>query len=113
MKQDHDRGSATVELAVACPALVLLLAASLTGIGAVLTKLRCSDAARDAALAAARGESGESAALRAAPRGATIDLRVEGDLVRVVVRAQPHLFGLGSLGLTVEGEAVAAMEPGE
>lgn len=113
MSRSPDRGSATVELAVACPALVVLLLASLIGFSAVTSKLRCFEAARDAALAAARGESGETAARGVAPQGATVELRVEGDLVRVVVRSEAHLFGLGSPVLTVEGEAVAALEPAE
>ncbi len=49
-----DRGSVTAELAVALPALVLLLLAGLTAVQAVTVQLRCVDAAREAARAAAR-----------------------------------------------------------
>ncbi|MBV1851932.1 TadE/TadG family type IV pilus assembly protein [Catellatospora tritici] len=53
----RDRGSATAELAVALPAVVLLLVAGLGAVAAVTTKLGCTAAARDAALAAARGDT--------------------------------------------------------
>jgi hypothetical protein len=51
----RDSGSATAELAVALPAIMLLLMAGTGAIVAVGTKLGCVAAARDAALAAARG----------------------------------------------------------
>lgn len=107
----RDRGSVTAELAAALPALTLLLTASLTGVTAVVSKLRCVDAAREAALATARGELGEPPARRAAPDGAAIDIRADGDMVRAVVRTQVRALGVGVPGLVVEGEAAAAMEP--
>jgi hypothetical protein len=107
-----DAGSATAELAVGLPALVALLLAGLTAVSAVTTQLRCVSAARDVALAAARGESGEDAGLRTAPAGATVSVSREGDTVRVSVRApvQP-LAGLLPR-LTVSATALAAVEPG-
>ncbi len=106
-----ERGSATAELAAAVPALMLLVLASLSGIAGVITKLRCVDAAREAALATSRGESGEPAARRAAPRDATVTIRLEGDLVRAVVQARVLPLGRHLPGITVQGEAVAALEP--
>src|SRR5262245_41661591 len=83
-----DRGSVTAELAVAFPVVVLLLLAGLTGVTAVLTKLRCVDAAREAARVEARGESGGSVGQRAAPDGAVVSVSVEGGDVHVVVRSR-------------------------
>jgi hypothetical protein len=108
-----DRGSATAELAVALPVLVLLLLAGLTAVNAVATKLRCVDAAREAARVQARGEAGAAAGRRAAPDGADVTVGVDGDTVRARVRAVAHPLGIGLPGITVEAYAVAALEPGQ
>ena len=107
-----DRGSVTAELAMAFPVVVLLLLVGITAVGAVLTKLRCVDAAREAARAAARGEAGQEAGQRAAPEGASISVVVEGDTVRAVVRAPVRLLVPLLPTVTVEADAVAATEPG-
>lgn len=107
----RDRGSTTAELAAALPVLVILLVAGLTGVAAVGTKLRCIDAAREAALAEARGGSGEAAGYRAAPAGATVAVSSDGDLVRAVVRVRVRPLGVHVPGFTVDGTAVAAVEP--
>lgn len=109
----RDRGSATAELAAAVPALMLLLLASLTGVNGVACKLRCIDAAREAALATARGEAGQPPARRAAPDDAEIDIRSEGEMVHVVVRARVHPLGQHVPGFVVAGEAAAVMEPSQ
>jgi hypothetical protein len=90
----RDRGSATVELAVALPAVVLLLVAGLTAVAAVTFKLGCVATARDNALAVARGEGLSTSDGVAARR--------EGD--RVVVTVSRAM---------VTCSATAAMEPGE
>lgn len=107
-----DRGSATAELAVGLPALTLFLIVGLAAVGAVTTQLRCLDAARDGALAAARGEAGAAAARRMAPAGATVTVTVEGDTVRARVQAPVTPLGRLLPVLTVAAEAVAAVEPG-
>jgi hypothetical protein len=107
-----DRGSVTAELAACMPVVVLLLLAGLTGLDAVVTKLRCVDAAREGARAAARGESGVSAAMRVAPDGATVSVRVDADTVRVAIRVTTRPLGAHLPGIAVDAEAVAAMEPG-
>lgn len=108
----RDRGSATAELAVGLPALVFLLLAGLTAVSAVTTQLRCVDAARDAALAAARGGDGLGAGNRAAPDGATVRLAVEGGTIRATVRAPIRPLGGLLPDLAVAAESVAAIEPG-
>lgn len=111
-----DGGYATAELAVLLPALVLLLAVLLWGVQAGAAQLRCVDAAREGARAAARGEPAEAvreAALRAGPPGARVRVDEEGELVRVRVEARsvgPGRLG-AALGVGVAAEAVARREP--
>jgi Flp pilus assembly protein TadG len=107
-----DRGSVTAELALSIPVLVLLLLAGLTAVGAVVTKLQCVDAAREAARAAARGASGEQAGRSAAPDGAAISVRADGDDVHATVTARVPLLVRELPVVTVTCTAVAAREPG-
>ncbi|HEX6498803.1 MAG TPA: TadE family type IV pilus minor pilin [Micromonosporaceae bacterium] len=108
-----DRGSATAELAVALPALVVFLAAALGAVSAVTAKLECVDAAREAALGAARGADGVTAGARRAPPGASIRLTSDGDTVRATVTGTVCPWGGRLPAVTVVGEATAALEPGE
>jgi hypothetical protein len=107
-----DRGSATAELAATLPALMVLLLAGVMAVSAAGTKIRCGSAARDAALAAARGEDGANAARRVAPDGAAVRVSTDGDLSRATVSAKVQPFGDLLPGFTVSGSAVAAVEPG-
>jgi TadE-like protein len=107
-----DRGSATAELAVCLPALVLLLMVGLTAVVAVRTQLECLDAAREAVLAAARGDSGVAAGIRVAPTGATVSVAGRGETVTATVRASVHPLGGWAPGIDVAATAVAAVEPG-
>jgi hypothetical protein len=113
MRGGADRGSATAELAVGLPALVLFLVAGLGAVGAVTAKVRCVDAARDAALAAARGESGVAAGRRSAPEGGDVAVTVVGDTARARVSVSMRPLGRLLPGLVVSAEAVAAVEPGQ
>jgi hypothetical protein len=108
----REQGSATAEFAAALPVLVVLLLTGFTGVRATLAKLRCVDAAREAARVAARGEPGEAAGRRVAPDGATISVRVDGDVVRAVVRVRVRPLGPRLPAFTVDGSAAAAAEPG-
>jgi hypothetical protein len=107
-----DRGAFTVEFAAALPAMMMLLSMGLTVVTAASDRGRCYDAARDAALAAARGESGMEAGAAAAPPGASVELSHEGDRVRAVVSVPVRTFGLDLPRLRATGEALAAVEPG-
>jgi Flp pilus assembly protein TadG len=107
-----ERGSFTAELAAGLPALVLLLLAGLTAVGAVTTRAGCLDAAREAALAAARGEPGSAAGARYAPTGADISVSVSGDRVTATVRAPVRALGGRLPRISVSATAVAAVEPG-
>jgi Flp pilus assembly protein TadG len=90
MTSRRDGGMATAELAVVLPALVLVVAAALTAVSVLLAQLRCVDAAREGARAAARGEPvdvARSAAVRVAPRAASVEVGTDGEDVRVTVSA--------------------------
>ena len=100
-----DRGSATAELAACLPALVLLLLVGVTAVDAVGTRLRCVDAARDAALAVARGEPAPSGHL---PAGGHVEVSAQGDRITAVVSAP--VFDGWRGGLQVAATAVAAVE---
>ena len=114
--QDRERGSATAELAVVLPAVVLLAVLGVWAVAAVAAHLRCVDAAGAGARALARGES--SAEVRrvvaqVAPRGATVRLGRDGDLVVVDVRATVRLPGPWSRagpGLAVGDRAIGVAE---
>jgi hypothetical protein len=112
VKAGRDRGSATAELAAALPVVVILLLTGLTGVSAVVTKVRCIDAAREAARSAARGEPGVPAGQRSAPSGASVTVRVDGDEVRATVHVVVHPLGPHLPGVVIDESAVAAIEPG-
>jgi hypothetical protein len=88
----------TAELAVAIPAVVLVLAICSAGIAAGVDQVRCIDAARAAARSAARGDTAAESrelALRAAPAGASVEIQRTDAEARVVVTARAG--GLGGL----------------
>ncbi len=83
-----EHGTATAELAVALPSLLLVLAVALAAVDLGLAQVRCVDAARLGARLLARGEAEASAlgAVRAAaPDGAAISVTTTSSRVTVVV----------------------------
>ena len=114
-RERHDAGYVTAESAVVLPVLVLFTAMLLWGLLAATAQIRCVDAARAGARAAARSEPKDAVLAvtgTAAPHGARIALRREGDLVRVRVTARS--VGPGRLArllsVTVGADAVASAE---
>ncbi|MFJ6139163.1 TadE family type IV pilus minor pilin [Kitasatospora sp. NPDC092286] len=108
-----DAGFATAETAVALPALVLLAAMLIWGVLAAAAQIRCVDAARVGARAAARGEPDAAAIARsAAPPGAAVQVGVETDTVRVTVDAPCAGPGrlAAVLSVRLSATAVAARE---
>ena len=121
--QQH--GAATAELAVAMPAVMLVLAAVLSVGQAVLAKVTCTDAARAGARAAARGGGADQVrqqALAVAPGGqqgepggvavSVADAVATGtaaDLVVVTVSRSVRLAGVGPV-VRVSARAVAQRE---
>jgi Flp pilus assembly protein TadG len=93
----RDRGSATVELAIALPALALVLAVLLAVGVAVVSQVRLAEAARAGAREAALGSSDSAVAVAArtvaGPDATTAVVRANG-LVQVTVAVQLPLAGL-------------------
>ncbi len=112
---EGDLGMATAEFAVVLPALVLVLAMSLGAMGLAWDQVRCVDAARAGARAAARGDSPAAVsrvAARAAPSQAQVSMVSSGGLVRVSVVSRPPLAGrLFPAWLRAGSTASAAREP--
>jgi hypothetical protein len=108
-----ERGGVTAELAIGLVAVVTVLGAVLAVGAAGLAQLRCADAARAGARAAALGEPDadvRSTAVRVAGAGAAVEVARADGWVTVVVR-DTALGGLAGPGLQVRGEAVAREEP--
>ena len=85
-----DDGMVTAELAVALPTVIVVLAVAIAALFAVMTELRCTDAAATAARLLSRGESVATAqaAVRAvAGDTATLRLSSNAGSVRADVRA--------------------------
>src|SRR5262249_18260907 len=102
----------TVELAVGLPVLVLLLLFALGAVNAVLARMQCVDAARDAALTSARGGDGQTEGRHRAPRGAGVTGVADGDKITAGVRVTVRPLAPYLPSITVRGTAVAEREPG-
>ncbi|MFJ5876002.1 TadE family type IV pilus minor pilin [Streptomyces sp. NPDC093088] len=106
-----DRGFATVEAAMVLPVLALFTVALLWALAASAAQIRCVDAARAGARAAARSEpvaAAEAAARTTAPEGARVSVTRSGELWRVTVEAVAP--GPRGLGLTLRADAAALAE---
>lgn len=105
----------TAETAIVLPVLLLVLAAAVAAVVVVGSELRCVDAAREAARAAARGDAVTEVsriAASAAPQGATTAVAEGGDTVTVTVTAPVRPLGPVLLRVQVRASATAALEPG-
>ncbi len=105
----------TAETAVVLPVLLLVLLCAVAAVTVVGAQLRCVDAAREGARAAARGETDAVVAElagRVAPEGADTVVREDGERVRVTVSAELAPLGPVPLRTRVSAEAVAQREPG-
>jgi hypothetical protein len=115
-RDDPGRGAVTAEIATALPALVVVVIGAVWVVSVGLAQLRCGDAAREAARAAARGDEPEvvsSVAETTAPDGATVRVRVDGSFVTVEVTAKvplPLPFGDQLPAPTVGASAAAVRE---
>jgi Flp pilus assembly protein TadG len=115
MRRDQ-RGAATAELAMAVPLLVALTIGLVWLLSVGLAQIRMVDAAREAARAAARGETAaqaESRGQEVAPAGSLVVLSTAGDQVSVTVTGSSRPPG-GLLGFLpavgLHAQAVAAVE---
>lgn len=99
----------TAEIAIALPALLVVVTIGLSAVAMVTDEVRCVDAARVGARLLARGETAEQVRLevaRQSPPGARVVLGGSGGQIRVEVSAEaPGLVRL--LGVTARPHAVA------
>ena len=105
----------TAETAVVLPVLLLVLAGAVAAVTVVGAQLRCVDAAREGARAAARGEDTAlvtALAGQAAPDGARTTVAVGGSTVTVTVTAEVAPLGPVPLRVPVSASAVSQREPG-
>lgn len=103
-----ERGSVTAEFAVLMPAVFLTLGLCIGAVQLVGQQLRLTDAAADAARAAARGDDTarvSALAARAAP-GAVVSLSRSGEFVCVELSAAAE-FAFGGLGLGLRASSCA------
>lgn len=105
----------TAETAVVLPVLLVVLAAAVWVIACVAAELRCVDAARVGARAAARGDEAravQSATVVVAPSGAHVSVSRSAETVTVLVSAVVRPFGvLAPLpGTPVAAHATAVVE---
>lgn len=80
MRDEH--GAVTAELAAALPAVVVIAALAIGGVGAAARQVALQDAAGDAARAVARGDAPEPYAGDAA-----VEVAASGEVVCVTLRA--------------------------
>jgi len=107
-----DGGSATAEIAIALPALMIVLAAVLSAGQVMAAQLRCVAAARAAARLAARGEPSVRSVAegeRLGPVGSEVVVGATGEVVTVRVSAVVRLPG--GVVLPVGAIASADKEP--
>ncbi|WTP83646.1 pilus assembly protein [Streptomyces sp. NBC_00178] len=106
-----DRGAVTAEAAMVLPVLVAFVMVLVWALVAASDQIRCVDAARAGARAAARSEPETAVRLVAkesAPDSARVEVRRVGDSWRVRVDAPTP--GPGPLSLMLSAEAVALAE---
>lgn len=106
-----DRGFVTAESAMVLPVLVMFATTLVWGLLVVAAQIRCVDAARAGARAAARQDSPAAVVevtREMAPPGARVTVSREAEQVRVVVEARPPV--LHGLPFDLREEAVAAVE---
>ena len=105
----------TAELALALPAVVLVLAVVFAAARVVTAQVECVDAARAGARVAARGEAAGAViatATRAGPPGSRVQLVTAATTVSVGVRATVTLPLPGAPSVEVSSTASAPREPG-
>jgi Flp pilus assembly protein TadG len=104
---------ATVELAAAIPALVIMVLVCVAAISVAQLRVRCADAAREAARAVARGDPAAAPRLAAAAAGRSARIATSASdalqtRVTVTIQLRPVSW-LGAFELTES--AVVATEP--
>ncbi|WOF24085.1 TadE family type IV pilus minor pilin [Microbacterium betulae] len=99
-----ERGSVAAELAVALPAVVLVAALGIAGLGAASRQVQLQDAAADAARLVARGEDEGRAAAVVADAGGRLAIAHRGDLVCATASGEA---AIGSISMPLEAVSCA------
>lgn len=107
----RDDGMATAELAVALPVLMLLVLTAVYAVQVAGTRVRCLDAAREVARAAARGDPGAAAIGRAVLPGSSVVLRRGSATVTAAVTIRLRPLGSGLPPVMVSEQVTAHLEP--
>ena len=105
----------TAETAVVLPVLLLVLAGAVAAVTVVGAQLRCVDAAREGARAAARGENAATVSRlvgELAPAGAATRVTGDAEEVRVTVAVRVPPLGPLPVAVPLTAVAVAVREPG-
>jgi len=107
----------TAELAAAIPALVFVLLVAINAVMIGIDQVRCVDAARAAARAAARGDSAmavHEVGARAGPPGGSVAVAaVAGNVTVTVTAPVPGPFGWLVGGKSLRASATTPVEAGE
>lgn len=103
-----ERGSVTAELAVAFPAVAVVLIFGVSALMAAGTQVRLQDAAADAARLAGRGEPAErsTSVVSTAVPGAVTAIETRGDLVCATATVEARVAGLVTVPLSAESCAL-------
>ncbi len=115
----HDRGQATVELALTLPFLCMLVLGvvqvAVLGRDRLAVQLAAREAARAAAVSADARAAATSGTAAVALRGVEIELHDDGESVRALARytdpTDVPLIGMFLPDITVQAEVVMAVEP--
>lgn len=111
-----DGGMVTAEAAIVLPALVVVIWVAVSAVAVATAQLRCVDAAREAARAAARGETvsaSRALAVQAAPHPARVSVSFVGDRAQVTVTTTVRTLGRLLPPVPIEARAVGVREPGD
>ncbi|MDQ1720885.1 MAG: hypothetical protein QOI26_619 [Pseudonocardiales bacterium] len=103
----------TAETALSLPVLVLLTLAGVAAVGLGQARVRCADAAGEAARAVARGDPGAAADRARAAAGAPVTLRIGSSAVDTRVTVRLALRPVSWLPpMSISETSVVATEPG-
>ena len=108
-RRSGDEGSVAAELAVAVPAVLVVLLLGVSALGAAARQVTLQDAAADAARLLGRGESAAAAtaAVTRAVPGARVSAGAEGDFACVTAHAEVHVGRIISIPLQASSCALA------
>ena len=107
-----DRGMVTAEAALVLPILVLFALVGVAAVGVGQARVRCADAAREAARATARGDPGAAGRLAAVAAGRPVVVTSTAAGSDTVVTVRLELRPVSWLGpITISETATVATEP--